>query len=141
MVILEKIKLTVKQKKFADAYIKSGNATQSYIDAGYKASNRKVAEANSNKLLGNHKVKAYLLEVNKTIQTASIADMVEVKEFWTNTMRSKYKDDKDRLKASEFIAKTNGAFIDKIEHSGEIDLREKTKIIDSYLSDDDIDDV
>lgn len=134
--ILKDVKLTVKQKKFADEYVKSGNATQSYIDAGYKASNRKVAEANSNKLLGNHRVIEYIGKVNKEIQTASIADMVEVKEFWTNTMRNKYKEDKDRLKASEYLAKTNGAFIDRVEHSGEIDLREKVKVIDKYLSDD-----
>ena len=29
-------KLTVKQKKFADEYIKTGNATESYKKAGYK---------------------------------------------------------------------------------------------------------
>lgn len=139
--ILEKIKLTVKQQKFADAYIKSGNATQSYIDAGYSVKSDNAAGVEGHKLLRNPKIKAYMEKVNKAIQTASIADMVEVKEFWTNTLRGEKIDYKDRLKASEFIAKTNGAFIDKIEHSGEIDLREKTKIIDSYLSDDDIDDV
>lgn len=33
---MKKLKLTVKQKKFADEYIKTGNATQSAISAGYK---------------------------------------------------------------------------------------------------------
>jgi phage terminase small subunit len=46
------VKLTPKQKKFADLFIKSGNATQSYIDAGYKATKKSVAEANARKLLG-----------------------------------------------------------------------------------------
>nr|WP_237446583.1 terminase small subunit [Shimazuella alba] len=45
--------MTPKQKEFADLFIKSGNATQSYIDAGYKATNKSVAEANARKLLGN----------------------------------------------------------------------------------------
>lgn len=130
---MKDVKLTIKQKKFADAYIKSGNATQSYIDAGYKASNRKVAEANSNKLLGNHKVIEYIGKVNKEIQTASIADMIEVKEFWTNTMRNKYKEDKDRLKASEYLAKTNGAFIDRVDISGTLPVQ----IIDDIPKDED----
>ena len=35
----------------------------------------------------------------------------------------KKKDLKDRLKASELIAKTNGAFIDRVEQSGSINLK------------------
>ena len=116
-------KLTIKQQRFADAYIKSGNATQSYIDAGYKASTREVAEANGRRLLVNDKVRVYLEDVNKQLQDRSIADMTEVKAFWTNTMREKESDLKDRLKASELIAKTNGAFIDRVEQSGSINLK------------------
>jgi phage terminase small subunit len=29
---------------------------------------------------------------------------------------------RDRLKASEYIAKTNGAFLDKVEHSGSVTI-------------------
>ncbi|MFB3206295.1 terminase small subunit, partial [Staphylococcus pseudintermedius] len=29
------MKLSIKQQRFADEYIKSGNATQAYIKAGY----------------------------------------------------------------------------------------------------------
>lgn len=119
---MDNVKLTVKQRKFADNYIKNGNATQSYIDAGYKASSRNVAEANSSALLGNHKVKAYIDIVNKQIQDDSIADMVEIKQFWTNVMRRRSIDLKDALKASEYLAKTNGAFIDKVEQSGAVGL-------------------
>lgn len=46
--------------------------------------------------------------------------MTEVKQFWTETMRNNMYDPKDRLKASELIAKTNGAFIEKVEHSGNV---------------------
>ena len=130
---MDSIKLTVKQKNFADIYIKSGNATQSYIDAGYKASSRNVAEANSSALLGNHKVKSYIDMINKRIQDESIAGMIEIKQFWTRFIREASFEDKDRLKASEYLAKTNGAFIDKIEHSGNINISERAKEIESKL--------
>ena len=54
--------LTIKQKAFAEYYIKLGNATESYIKAGYKASKREVAEANARKLLGKDSVKKYIKE-------------------------------------------------------------------------------
>jgi phage terminase small subunit len=44
-----------------------------------------------------------------------IADITETKRYWTEIMRDGNADMKDRLKASEFIAKTNGAFVEKKE--------------------------
>jgi phage terminase small subunit len=49
--------------------------------------------------------------------------MEEVKQFWTNTMRNREVEFKDRLKASEYIAKTNAAFIDRQEISGTTGVR------------------
>ena len=111
--------ITVKQKMFADEYIKTGNATQSYISAGYKARGN-GAEVNACKLLRNTKVRDYIRKRNKELDKSTIADMQEVKEFWTNMLRNRAADPKDRLKASELIAKTNGAFLDRVEHSGSI---------------------
>ena len=48
----------------------------------------------------------YLKERNKELESQKIADMREVKEFWTNTLRDEENEIKDRLKASEYIAKT-----------------------------------
>ena len=59
------MKLTIKQKAFADYYIELGNATEAYIRAGYKATKREVAEANARKLLGNNSVKKYIDEKMK----------------------------------------------------------------------------
>lgn len=114
--------LTVKQKAFTDLYIQTGNATQSYIDAGYKASKRNIAEVEGHKLLRNPKIISYLDEVNSVLNSDSIADMKEVKEFWTTTMRTPFIDRKDRLKASEMIARTNGAFLERIEHTGNVKI-------------------
>lgn len=114
------VKLTEKQKRFCEEYVKTGNATQSYINAGYSATKREVAEANARKLLGNHSgITQYISELNEAIKSAQIADIEEVKQFWTKTMRNATNELKDRLKASEYIAKTNAAFIEKREVSGE----------------------
>ena len=120
--------ITAKQKMFADEYIKTGNAKQSYINAGYSARGN-AAEAAASRLLRNVKVRDYIRQRNKELDRDTIADMQEVKEFWTNILRNKAADSKDRLKASELIAKTNGAFLDRIENSGiiKIDIADELK--------------
>lgn len=110
--------LKPKQKAFADFYMQFGNATAAAIKAGYS---EKYAGQNADKLLKNTNIQEYIKERSKLIDDERIADMVEVKQFWTDIMRDAQYEPKDRLKASEYIAKTNGAFLDKIEHSGELD--------------------
>lgn len=104
--------LTERQRRFSDEYIICGVAETSALKAGYS---EKYARSQSHKLLANIGIKSYLEERNKLIESDKIATMEEVKEFWTNTLRDRENDYKDRLKASEFIAKTNGAFIEKQE--------------------------
>lgn len=115
-------KLTPKQKKFADEYIKTGNATNSYMTAyGAKV---KCAEANSSRLIRDAKVSEYIEQRNKQLDKTTIADMQEIKEFWTKICREeKDVDIKDRLKASEYIAKTNAAFIDRQELNANIAVK------------------
>jgi phage terminase small subunit len=108
-----------RQKRFADLYIQTGNASESYQRAGYKAKGN-VAEAAASRLLRNVKVIKYIAERNKQLESDRIANMEEVKTFWTNTMRNGEADLKDRLKASEYIAKTNAAFIEKQQITGEM---------------------
>lgn len=112
--------LTPKQKNFAEEYVKTGNATQSYL-AVYKCK-PKTAEANSCDLLRNTKVAQYIQELNDALDKATIADMTEIKEYWTNILRRDPFGIAGGLKASEYIAKTNAAFIEKIDHSGKIEL-------------------
>ncbi|WP_391119381.1 terminase small subunit [Psychrobacillus sp. L3] len=107
------MKLTGKQQKFVDYYLTSGNAEDAAKKAGYNA------RGNTTKLLQNTTIQKAIIERNIQIESDRIADMEEVKKFWTNTMRSDENELKDRLKASEYIAKTNAAFIDKVETKGE----------------------
>lgn len=111
--------ITEQQQRFADLYLSSGNAKQSYIGAGYKVKDN-VAESSASRLLRNVKVMAYIEQQNKALQSDRIADMEEVKRFWTDTLRNEEEDPKHRLKASEYIAKTNAAFIEKQVVTGEM---------------------
>jgi phage terminase small subunit len=117
------MKLTPKQQAFVDYYISNGgNGGDAYKKAYSSCKKDDTARVNASRLLTNANVKEYIAEKNNQISNNRIADMKEVKEFWSNVLRGEESDMKDRLKASEFIAKTNGAFLDKIEHSGTVDF-------------------
>ncbi|MEH6957254.1 terminase small subunit [Neobacillus drentensis] len=110
-------KLNVKQKRFADYYMESGNAAASYVKAGYEAEGN-AAEVNASRLLRNAKVLEYIKDRNEQLDVKFIADITETKRFWTEILRDGNADMRDRLKASEYIAKTNGAFVEKKELHG-----------------------
>lgn len=78
------MKLTVKQKLFADEYIKSGNAMQSAIKAGYSD---KYAKARSAQMLENVGIKAYIDAKMAEIESKKIATAKEVMEFYTRVLR------------------------------------------------------
>jgi phage terminase small subunit len=103
------MKLTPKQQAFVDYYIISGNAEDAARKAGYNA------RGNTTKLLQNTTIQQAIKERNQVIESDRIADMEEIKKFWSETVRNAEIDLKHRLKASEYIAKTNAAFIEKRE--------------------------
>ena len=81
---MNKNKLTLKQKKFADEYIISGNAYQSAIQAGYSEN---YANKNINKLLGNIGVKTYIQNKLKEIDDEKIIKQKEVLQRLTKFAR------------------------------------------------------
>ncbi|AMG20714.1 terminase small subunit [Staphylococcus saprophyticus] len=68
------MKLTVKQQKFADEYIISGNATEAAIKAGYS---KKTAEATASRLLRNVKVSEYINKRLKELKEERLMDIEE----------------------------------------------------------------
>lgn len=125
------MKLTEKQKRFADEYIISGNATQAAIKAGYskKTANR-IATENLSKLV----IKNYIDERLEELKSERTADAQEVLEYLTSVMRGKETEEvligvgegmqstiqkevgaKDRLKAAELLGKRFALFTDKTE--------------------------
>lgn len=129
-----KKKLTQKQQRFVDEYIISGNATQAAIKAGYsKRSAYSVGQENLRKPV----IKAALDKRNAEIKSEKTADMTEVMEYLTSVMRGEQTESvatakgiyddvevsaKDRIKAAELIGKRHGAWTDKKEINGSLDI-------------------
>ena len=136
------MKLTIKQKAFADYYIELGNATEAYIKAGYKASKRDIAEVEGCKLLRNPKVEAYLKEREKQIESDRIAKAEEVLAFLSASLRGEVLEEvvstesidgmikpvilkkplsaKDRIKAAELLGKRYALFTEKVDIEGNV---------------------
>lgn len=76
-----------KQRKFADNYIKCGNATEAYVNAGYKVRSNETARANASRLLTNANVKAYIEKRLKQLESAKLATAKETLEYLTSVMR------------------------------------------------------
>ena len=78
------MKLTAKQRLFADEYIKSGNAMQSAIKAGYS---EKYAKARSAQMLENVGIKSYIDAKMAEIESYKIADAKEAMQAITAIAR------------------------------------------------------
>lgn len=90
-----------------------GNAEKSAIKAGYSA---KYARGNAYKLVARKDVREYIeyLKYLQSINTINpelhIATLREIQFFWTSIMENPGYNTKERLRASELLAKSKGAF-------------------------------
>nr|DAX07522.1 MAG TPA: Terminase small subunit [Bacteriophage sp.] len=116
------IKLKPKELVFAEEWLKTTNATQSAIKAGYSA---RTAYSAGNRLLKKVDVKQYIDERLAEMKESSIADTNEVMQFLSSTMRGDIPDQfgldpalNDRIKAAELLGKRYKMFTDKQEISG-----------------------
>lgn len=85
------MKLTAKQRLFADEYIKSGNATQSAIKAGY------ANEVSGRENLQKPTVKAYIDAKMAEIESHKIADAKEAMQAITAIARGETNEVKKEL--------------------------------------------
>lgn len=110
-----------RRRAFCEAYLLSGNATEAAREAGYSAQS---ARSQGQRLLTFADVQEYLEERNREICAAGTAQMEEIRRFWSAVMRDQGAKPGDRLKASELLAKTYGAFLDRVEVDAEVKTRE-----------------
>lgn len=103
------MKLTPKQKKFCEWYIKTGNATEAAKKAGYSP---KTAEAIGLENLGKPRISAYIAERMKSQDAKLVADADEVLRFYSSVMRGQEKDQfgldaslTDRISAAKELMK------------------------------------
>lgn len=113
------MKLTQKQRLFADEYIKSGNATQSAIKAGYatKAAYRTGAEN-----LRKPQIKAYIDAKMSEIESHKIADAKEVLQFYTRVLRKEETEPEKLMKhdGSEEIVNREPSLKDRLSAAKEL---------------------
>lgn len=118
--------LTEKERIFADEYIKTTNATQSAIKAGYA---EKSASSKGSQLLRKVKVRKYIDDVMEKRSKNTIATADEVLEYLTKVMNGEEKDAfgldasiADRTKAAELLGKRHMLFTDKMKLDAEIEI-------------------
>lgn len=120
--VVSDIKLKPKELIFAEEWLKTTNATQSAIKAGYS---ERTAYSAGSRLLKKVDVKQYIDERLAEMKENSIADTDEVMQFLSSTMRGDIPDQfgldpalNDRIKAAELLGKRYKMFTDKQEISG-----------------------
>lgn len=108
---MPKGKLTPKQKKFCDEYLKLGNATQAAKNAGY--SEKTAYRTGADNLKVPH-ILDYINARQEQIASKDIADIEEIMKYLTDVMRGKIKDQFDldaslseRTKAAQELLKRN----------------------------------
>ena len=139
------MKLTIKQQRFADEYIISGNATEAAIKAGYA---KKAAYQQGAENLKKPHIWEYIDKRLEEINDKSIAKQEEVLQYLTSVMRGttqsavvviegdgdgvssarlmdKTPDEKEKLKAAELLGKRYGAFTEKVEVGADLELNVK----------------
>ena len=124
----------MKQQRFIDEYIISGNATQAAIKAGYS---KKTANRIATENLSKPVIKTAIDKRNAEIQSEKTMDMQEVMERLASIARGETTEEtvtnkgdvietatrnSDKLKALELIGKRFGAWTDKKEVNGNLDI-------------------
>ena len=123
--------MPLKQQRFADEYIISGNATQAAVKAGYSS---KYANTNASKLLQNTTIKSYIDERLAQLASDKVATQEEVLTYLTSVMRGETQEQtlcsigelgqevididvgaKDRIKAAELLGKRFRMWTEKVE--------------------------
>ncbi|SFB90489.1 phage terminase small subunit [Alkalibacterium subtropicum] len=131
-------KLTVKQQRFADEYIISGNATEAAKKAGYS---KKTARFIGNENLTKPNIKTYIDDRLKELEDKQIAKQDEIMKYLTSIMRGEQQEQvlrgmgegfqeiddmdvsaKDRIKAAELLGKRYALWTDKTELSGAVGM-------------------
>lgn len=126
------MKLNDRQQAFADNYIETLNATESYLKVYTNVKKVSTANVNASRLLSNAKVKAYIAERMEELKSKRIADQSEILEYLTGIMRGEHKEEtlrgigegaqtisdidvgaKDRIKAAELLGKRYGMWTEK----------------------------
>lgn len=104
------LKLTIKQRKFADEYIRLGNSTQAAINAGYsKKTARQIGADNLSKVY----IREYINEKMDALDKKKTMQIKEIMEELTSIARGEIKE--ERLDKDGHIVETRPLFADRLK--------------------------
>ena len=109
------VELNQKHIKFCEEYAKSLNGMEAYKIAYTTCKKDEAAMSGASRLLSDVKIQEYIQSLSNTIQSDRIMSIRELQEFWSDFCRNTEVKDNDRLKASELLGKSKGAFLDRVE--------------------------
>lgn len=128
-------KLTPKEKKFCQEYVRTGNASEAVRLAGYSEKN---VRQRGSKMLSKDYIQAYINELMEELKKETIADADEVMQLLTSIARGQTTEEnvvvdkagnvsivetrvkeKERVKALELLGKRYKLYTDKVEASVE----------------------
>lgn len=106
------------QENFCVEFVRCGNATEAYKNAGYKVRSDKVAGVCAAKLLGKARIQARITELREEFDSHKIMDAAERRELLTQFARDEETAKTDRLRAMDLLNKMDGVYINKTQISG-----------------------
>lgn len=118
--------LSHRQQAFIDNY--TGNATEAAKLAGYSEA---TAYSSGQRLLKQPQIAEAIRAREQERQAPNIANREQRLAFWTAVMRDPDESTRDRLRASELLAKAQGDFLIKIDEESEthIDLTAAVRLV------------
>lgn len=102
-------------QKFVDAF--DGNGAEACRIAGYKGSVQALS-TQAARLLKKAEIVEAIQKRTKKSTAKVIASREERQAFWTQIQNDGSQEMRDRLKASELLARSEGDFIERHEHTG-----------------------
>lgn len=105
-------KLNARQKKFAEYYAQSGNATDSAIKAGYS---KKYANTNASKLLQNTTIVQYIKEISDKLKDERIMCVKDRQVTLSDIARNDLEETSDRIRAIDTLNKMTGEYTLKVD--------------------------
>ncbi|WP_339002221.1 terminase small subunit [Fusobacterium animalis] len=116
--------MTHRQELFIQEYIKTGNATNSAIKAGYS---KRTARSIGQRLLTNVDIKKKINELSQKIACNNIMTAKERQEYLTKLINADDVKISDKLRAVDILNKMTGEYIQKVEVNGNVKTEDPFK--------------
>lgn len=109
--------LTLKQQRFCEAYVATGDTTESYMTA-YDSTSAKSACVEGNKLLKNPKIQDYLLELQKPAKIKAFKERDRKRAKLWGIIDDPDSSNADICRAMDILNKLDGEYIN-VNHNVE----------------------